>query len=111
MRKFILLIVVLALSLAPAMERQNGADYRARRVARLPDQSTINHRSDSFDGDRTFGHVGGQDDFGLRRRRQGAVLFFRRLIAVQSEQRKPTAPGQRPAGPRASCSSRRLALK
>lgn len=33
MRKFILLIVVLAASLAPAMERQNGADYRARRVA------------------------------------------------------------------------------
>src|SRR5437588_1332533 len=33
MRKFILLIVVLAASLVPAMERQNGADYRARRVA------------------------------------------------------------------------------
>jgi len=33
MRKFILLIVVLAATFASAMERQSGADYRARRVA------------------------------------------------------------------------------
>ena len=68
------------------------------RVAGHARQAAIDHRADAIDGDGAFRHVGREDDLGLGARRDGAVLLFGRLVAVERQELPAVTAGQRRTG-------------
>jgi hypothetical protein len=56
-------------------------------------ETAIDHDADAFNGDGTFSDVGGEDDFAAIAGGDGAVLLFRRLVAVERQEQEARALG------------------
>jgi hypothetical protein len=61
-------------------------------------QSAVDHHPDILDGHRAFRDVGGEDDLAAIGRADGAVLFFRGLVAVERQESPAVTAGKGGAG-------------
>src|SRR5438067_8184692 len=82
---------------------QQGVDAASWIEPRAPGQSAVDHDLNAFNGERCFGHIGGDDRFSFSIRRQGRIMFGWCELAVERQGYELVAAARCPNWRHCSC--------